>query len=343
MNFSKVIFLSVSLVTLMTACSTTGLGQVPKTRENYNKAIDTSENEQFLLNIVRMHYGNSPYFVGVDSVTTQSTLRTKLEAQMFTDRNAVMAGPFWNIAPTIEFTEAPTITYTPLQGTKYVSGMMTPLTLDRIGMLQSSGWDLPTVLKLSINRIGVLNNSEVSRHVVDGGSSDNPEFSNFVDQLTRLGQKGAITHSLTSYRDHPAILLQTTPEAGAQISNMLHLKHNYTQFIFSQYAVNLPGTPENIVYMQTRSLLGILNYLANYIPDDDSSQQKQTKGSFYALVSNSEPADAVVKINYKGKWYYIANDDTTSKSILILLKVIYSLQLGDIKANLPMVVIPVGR
>ena len=51
----------------------------------------------------------------------------------------------------------------------------------------------------------------------------------------------------------------------------------------------------------------------------------------------------MVKINYKGKWYYIANDDTTSKSILILLKVIYSLQLGDIKANLPMVVIPVGR
>lgn len=343
MNFSKAIFLSVSIVTLMSACSTTGLGQVPKTRENYNKAIDTSENEQFLLNIVRMHYGNSPYFVGVDSVTTQSTLRTKVEGQMFTTRDAVMPGPFWNIAPTVEFTEAPTITYTPLQGTKYVSGMMTPLSIDRIGMLQSSGWDLPTVLKLTINRIGSLDNSEISRHVVAGGSEENPEFSNFVNYLTQLGQKGAITHSLTSYRDHPAILLQTTPEAGKQISSMLHLKNSHTQFILSQYAVNIPGTPENMIYMQTRSLLGILNYLANYVPEDVSSTQKQTKGYFYALVSNSEPTNAMVKIDYKGKWYYIANDDATSKSILILLKVIYSLQLGDIKANLPMVVIPVGR
>lgn len=343
MNFSKALFLSVSLVTLMSGCSTTQLGQVPKTRENYNKAIDTSENEQFLLNIVRMHYGNSPYFVGVDSVTTQSTLRTKVEGQMFTTRDAVMPGPFWNIAPTVEFTEAPTITYTPLQGTKYVSGMMTPLSIDRIGMLQSSGWDLPTVLKLTINRIGSLDNSEISRHVVAGGSEENPEFSNFVNYLTQLGQKGAITHSLTSYRDHPAILLQTTPDAGKQISSMLHLKNSHTQFILSQYAVNTPGTPENMIYMQTRSLLGILNYLANYVPEDASRTQKQTKGYFYALVSNSEPANAMVKIDYKGKWYYIANDDATSKSILILLKVIYSLQLGDIKANLPMVVIPVGR
>lgn len=343
MNIIKHTSLLLGSCLFLGACSTTQLGQVPQTRENYNLAIDTSENEQFLLNLVRMHNGRSPYFVNVDSITTQTTLFAKMEAQLFTDKNAKLQPPFWNLSPTITFTEAPTLTYTPLQGTKYVSGMMTPLTTLQIGMLQTSGWKLSSVLDIVLNRIGNLDNSEISRHVDQDNNIENPDFDKFIDTMDELTNKHLITETITSYKDDVAISIQAaTPEVGQQISNLLKLKKSYTQFIFSRKAFETPDSPENIINIQTRSLLGIMNFLANGVTDG-----KDNSGidNFKVLSSTSEPDPTVasVKIEYNGKWYYIANNDSNSKAILVLLKLIYSLQLGDIKVNLPIVTIPVNR
>lgn len=152
-----------------------------------------------------------------------------------------------------------------------------------------------------------------------------------------------ITETITSYKDDVAISIQAgTPEVGQQISRLLKLKKNYTQFIFSRKAFETPDSPENIINIQTRSLLGIMNFLANGVTDGNKTGEI---GNFRVLSTISEPstADVSVKIEYNGKWYYIANNDSNSKAILVLLKLIYSLQLGDIKANLPIVTIPVNR
>ena len=333
---------------ILSGCSATKLADIPQTRENYNKAIENSENEQFLLNIVRMHYGRSPYFVNLDSITTQSTLRTRVEGQFFSSPMSVMGTPFWNISPTVEFTEAPTITYTPLQGTKYISGMMTPLTIQHLGLLLGSGWDLPTVFKLTINRIGVLDNSDVSKHVVAGSSAHNHEFYHYIEVLNNLIHSNQLDSSITSYRDKPAILLQANnQQAGQQISQLLHLKKTYTQFIFSRYAIASPETPENIINLQTRSLLGIMNYLSygvNTLENNPLNANKNPlSGNFDVKISDSNPNNAAVKVNYDNLWYYIDNNDGNSKARIVLLKLIYSLQLGDIKSNLPMVTIPVSH
>lgn len=343
MNFIKHTSLLVGSCLFLGACSTTQLGQVPQTRENYNQAIDTSENEQFLLNLVRMHDGRSPFFVNVDSVTTQTTLTTKMEAQLFTSNIVKSPGPFWNLSPTITFTEAPTITYTPLQGTKYVSGMMTPLSTLQIGMLQTSGWKLSSVLNIVLNRIGSLDNSEISRHVDQENNVENPDFDKFIDTIGKLSSQHLISETITSYKNDVAISMQAaTPEVGQQISRLLKLKKNYTQFIFSRSAFETPDSPENMINIQTSSLLGIMNFLANGVVEDSAAPGID---NFKILTSSSEPdlSVASVKIENNGKWYYIARNDSNSKATLVLLKLIYSLQLGDIKVNLPIVTIPVNH
>ncbi|MBX9866004.1 MAG: hypothetical protein K2Y14_03755 [Burkholderiales bacterium] len=347
MNFSKITYLLMGLATIMVGCSSTQLAQVPQTRENFNQAIDVSENEQFLLNIIRMHDGRSPYFVGVDSITTQSTVRARVEAQLFDGAGGPteMAGPFWNVGPTVEFTEAPTITYSPLQGSKFVSSMMMPLNSSRIVMLRSSGWGLPNILKLTVNRIGSLDNSRVSRHVVDDHNDENQDFNKFIDGVTALSAAGKIEGSITNYNGMPAILMHTTDQAsGATLSKLLHLKGNYSNIILSRHTSRDVNTPENVVDLQTRSFLGIMNYVSYGIHDKESDNEAQystNAGQFYVLTSNIEPLNVTVKVNYKGKWYYIANNDTKSKATLVLLKLIYSLQVGDLKTNLPVVTIPV--
>jgi len=346
MNFSKITYLLMGLATVMVGCSSTQLAQVPQTRENFNLAIDASENEQFLLNIIRMHDGRSPYFVGVDSITTQSTLRARVEAKLFNQPGtSVTAGPSWNVGPTVEFSEAPTITYSPLQGSKFVSSMMMPLNSSLIVMLRSSGWSLPNILKLTVNRIGTLDNSRVSRHVVDDHNDENQDFNKFIDGVTALSAAGKIEGSITNYNGMPAILMHTTDQAsGATLSKLLHLKGNYSNIILSRHTSRDVNTPENVVDLQTRSFLGIMNYVSYGIHDKESDNEAQysaNAGQFYVLTSNTEPLSATVKVNYNGKWYYIATNDTKSKATLVLLKLIYSLQVGDLKTNLPVVTIPV--
>ena len=346
MNFSKITYLLMGLATVMVGCSSTQLAQVPQTRENFNQAIDASENEQFLLNIIRMHDGRSPYFVGVDSITTQSTLRARVEGKLFNNPGAPgLAGPFWNVGPTVEFSEAPTITYSPLQGSKFVSSMMMPLNSSRLVMLRSSGWSLPSILKLTVNRIGTLDNSRVSRHVVDDHDSENNAFNNFIDGVTALSDAGKVEGSITSYNGMPAILVHATDQAsGAKLSKLLHLKGSYSNIILSRHTSSDVNAPENVVDLQTRSFLGIMNYISYGIHDKESDNEAQystNAGQFYVLTSNIEPLNVTVKVSYKGKWYYIANNDTKSKATLVLLKLIYSLQVGDLKTNLPVVTIPV--
>lgn len=348
MKFSKITYLLIGLSTVMVGCSSSQLSQVPQTRENYNKAIDTSENEQFLLNIVRMHDGRSPYFIGVDAITVQSSLKTKSEARMFNVNGFPaqgVAGPFWSVGPTIEFTEAPTITYSPLQGSKFVWSMMKPLSVSRISMLRSSGWALPNLLKLCVNRVGELDNSNVSRHVVGDDSNENSEFNHFINEITELSALDKVDGSMTSYNGEPAFLLTANDTAtGAEVSKLLHLKGVYTTFILAKHLDTGAAAPENVINLQTRSFLGIMNYVSYGIHDKESdadSEYASHAGQFYVLTSNSEPSNATVKTNYNGKWYYVASNDTKSKATLVLLKLIYSLQVGDVKTTLPVVTIPV--
>jgi len=58
-------------------------------------------------------------------------------------------------------------------------------------------------------------------------------------------------------------------------------------------------------------------------------------------VSDSEPDEALLKINYQSKWYYITNNDNYSKSTIVLLRLIYSLLIGEYQPNLPLLTIPV--
>jgi hypothetical protein len=91
------------------------------------------------------------------------------------------------------------------------------------------------------------------------------------------------------------------------------------------------------VYMLTRSMLGILNYLSKgvVVPAIDVKKkivtvtrqndgqifdwQKVLQGMMKICVSKKKPTDAVVAINYRKRWYYVSDTDTDSKQTLILL------------------------
>src|SRR5690606_26443912 len=98
---------------------------------------------------------------------------------------------------------------------------------------------------------------------------------------------------------------------------------------------NYPGPHK--VYVVTRSLLGVLNYLSKGmdVPLEDAQRKVLTQtlypngtvfnwqlvlnGMMHIYYSNQPPVDALVAVPYRGRWYYIKDSDSDSKQTLILL------------------------
>jgi hypothetical protein len=55
-----------------------------------------------------------------------------------------------------------------------------------------------------------------------------------------------------------------------------------------------------------------------------------TDGLFKMQSSESSPINSHNRIEYEGRWYYIPNSDINSKATLMLVKLMYALQAGEV-------------
>lgn len=355
---SGVLFISIN------GCAHVGLSAIPQTREGYNQALSTSDNEQFLLNIVRMHFGQSPYFVNVDNMVTQSTLKagSGVDSQIGNNSNLTNNnGLFWRGSPFVEFTQTPTITYSPLQGTQFVSGMLTPINLDNLLLLLQSDWSSRAIFKLAVDKVGVLSNAPSALHTSSNRVPNHGEFNNFVNILDTLEMNEKIDYAATMYKNQKAIVINISDDQSATVlARALHLSKAYHQIVLSRAVITGSGEQENILHIQTRSFFSMLNFLSKGVNSSDEeinekngvNAQISESGAYYNwnllttnlfLVSSSdeEPDNAAVKIRFDNDWYFIPKNDQASKATLILLRLIYSLQIGELKTSLPLITIPV--
>ncbi len=352
---------------LASACSTAGLGKIPQTREGYNQALNKSDNEQFLLNIVKLHYDKSPFFVGIDSVTTRTTLKystggddTKI-GNATNGVNGARGGPlgaFWNLQPNIEFTTSPTITYSPLQGTTYISGLLTPIDITKLYYLIQTNLNLATTLKLTVDQLGYLDNRNDFIIRQDNKQQRQNYFGSFADKLDVLRGQNKLGIYLSNYQpplvnnplsgqlesqikiNQPSLAIVSYDDATAQyIANTLKLDKPYKTVIISRFANN--DVKGNVVKLKTRSFFSTLNALStgvatpadllkqNYTQVVSESQVSLPNPIFKMSYSTDTPT-AINKVQYNGYWYYINNNDITSKTTLILIKLMYALQAGEV-------------
>ncbi len=118
--------------------------------------------------------------------------------------------------------------------------------------------------------------------------------------------------------------------------------------------------PRNIL-VGMRSLANVLSYLSHGIevPKEDQDAGvvsiaheadgsrfnwlKLTRGIFTVRSGSWGWGDAAIAVKYRGKTFYIADSDLTSKSTFMLLTQLANLQSGDVKTVAPVLTIPVSR
>ena len=123
----------------------------------YGEAISTSLNEQFLQNLVRLRYRESPYFLEVGSVTASLSF----ESTLGVDAEIATGGVTDLVQPGVGATYAnsPTISYAPLQGEEFFRKLMVAVPLESLFVLMQSGWSAARVFGICVERINGIGNA----------------------------------------------------------------------------------------------------------------------------------------------------------------------------------------
>jgi hypothetical protein len=115
----------------MAGCASIGPGTVTRDRFDYTGAVAESWKSQMLLNLVKLRYGDTPVFLDVGQIVSGYTMQGTFSAlgSVFSTSGVVPGVP--NSSVTLgaqgQYTDRPTITYTPLAGERFARSLMTPV------------------------------------------------------------------------------------------------------------------------------------------------------------------------------------------------------------------------
>ncbi|KTD62099.1 hypothetical protein [Legionella spiritensis] len=349
MNIIKII--SCALILLLQSCSSLGPYKTQVERLSYNYSLHNSENQQLLLNIVRLRYFDNIYFLSLNNIVAQMSLATSLRANIA----KIEKGPLSGFAEgDVGYQERPTITYTPLQGEDFVKRLLIPIDLKVVYALLRSGWGINHVFRMVIQRINHINNAVSASRIVGSHIPHFKKFKSLSWVFYYFEERGNLDITYGKIHGYFAIKLtfhgiDKIPASGKKLLRELHITPQ-TPYI---WLVAKQDNQPHHAYIETRSILGFLNYMSkgivvpeelikhNQVPMTRYPNGKifdwnqVTQGMITIRASREHPRNTYVKVYYNGYWYYIPNNDFHSKETFILLNIFYGFQQGKITNDVP--------
>lgn len=201
------------VVTALPGCL--GPQAVHQTRARYNDVIQATNNEELLLNLVRLRYGEGVSFLPL----------TALNAQFELDAGAQVVGGISEAKQhllgtgRLGFADRPTLSFDPRRSPELTRALVTRLDLETLVLLDAAGWDLGRLLRLLIEEVNGIGNA------INGSGptpEDAPEFAEYVyaaSLLRRLkDQRFAVLAAEQRYADAPAAVPFDTIDAASLVT-----------------------------------------------------------------------------------------------------------------------------
>jgi len=330
-------------------------------RNAYNTAVQISNNEQMLLNLVRLRYFDNPYFIDVSNITTQFTYRAAASASIpipgFNSNNPLSLGG------DISWQNQPTLQFTPLEGQAFSQQLLTPIDLTTIQQLIYSGWDVDRVFRLVIQSFDELDNApEASGPILERL----PEYENFFEatrlmryfQLRNELRMGVQIREEKNKVNNLQIAFPYEGEEAKRLASML--KGVYTSNGNYVLSMELGFNVKGQIGVYPRSILSCMYYLSHGIEIPKSDLKKSRipyfRGDEKRLFAWSDligslikvkscdylPKNAYVAVKYRNHWFYIDDSDIQSKQTFLLLLQLYNLQAGKPQVTPPILTLPLG-
>ena len=348
-------------------CNSIGPMAMKGERINYNVALQQTNDEQLLLNLVRLKYQDNPIFIEVSGINSKLSFQTSAEvgAELKEKKYDI-----FTLGGGVAYMTEPVITYTPLQGEDFVQRLLMPISLNTFMHLYQSGWGLKRLMRLCVQRINEVENAPRGGGPTPKKSPEHKNFARILDLTRELEQQrgiGFIYEVFPSEDQQPRIVMKVTNEAWTypemeELAEILHLVKGKRHYPLSYPSVEHEENQEyDRLIMETRSVMGILFLLsqlveipAQHIQDgkviitrDDTGQPFDWNlivGKLFHIKSHaSKPTQASVAIHYRGSWFFIDDSDTETKSTFSLLSQLLALQSGKTDRLLPLLTLPIGK
>ena len=191
----------------LTACNSFGSHAVRTARFPYNEALARTSNEQLLLNLVRLRYRDTPYFLQETSLTTQYELSGAASAGVTIVKGGDNEG---STGGGVGISETPTVNYVPLQGEDFVKQLMSRIRLEDVMLLPESGWSIERVLRLAVDRLAGIPNAPSTTGPTPGYRPFFEDFNNLACRLRRLQVEGRL--ELEAVRFEPSGVVSATED-----------------------------------------------------------------------------------------------------------------------------------
>ncbi|WP_141674217.1 hypothetical protein [Dissulfuribacter thermophilus] len=343
------------LVVLLSGCAFRSQHVLRQTSLGFNKALQHTLGEQMLLNLVRLRYGESPVFLEVTSISSQysysGTISGKADIkEVSPDSYGVNLG--------FTFAEKPTFTLIPLQGEKFARRLLSPIPIDHLILLLNSGWRVDRVLRLCVQSLNGIPNAPTASGPTPEEAPQFEEFLELVYKLEALRKNGKLRFAYVKKENQaiPALILSGQGSLEKEVREMLGL---IDAPYYPLVGLEAPKGP-SVIQLETRSLIGVLFYLSHgiEIPVKDLENGKaiitrdqdgryfswqRLLGDLFNIHQNEQlPSEANIAVKYRGRWYYISDQDTSTKSTFILLQQLFALEASKGKGMSPLLTLPVN-
>jgi hypothetical protein len=340
------------------ACSSIGPGTMSRDRVDYVNAIGNSWERQTLLNIIKLRYGHAPIFLSITQVVTgyqfQSTVGAGVTPSNFTPVSNLF-GLEGSVTAQGQYTDRPTVIYTPLTGMDFLQQLMTPIPPSAVLFVLGASYNAEAMMSIALDSInGIYNRSNRMGHAAD------PRFNRLSRLICELQLAEALQVRVERNKHGTETSLITfapskEPQVEAEkqeVRSLLGLRPGLQRF-----EVRYGGYSgrDDEISMMTRSMLQVLLDLAAdvQVPQSDVSEQRadpglvegqvarpQTAPAVNILTGNREPPEASISVQYNGRWFWIADTDIRSKNMFGSVMLLFSISDIGSKGKGPIVTVP---
>lgn len=323
-------------------------------RPAYNSAILATGDEQLLQNIVRTRFYDSVGFLAVASVTANVSVTASATVQAGFGSASNYAGNLVPISGMLTAEQNPTISYAPLAGDQLLRHLGAETSMERTFLMLNSAATPEQVWNMIVRRINNLRNPDFPDPPL---LTVDPRFEEVVTTASLLQRRGVLywVQLAGSQSGYGLVIHSYSPANTHEVEKLLALL-GMKYPVLSGNDIVIPvqlsvGSPDpGSIAIETRSLFDMMRIAGATIdlaPDTSGVGRLPVPGpaarGLRIRSGTTPPADARVATQYRGRWYYIADDDELSKQWFTVLQLLAGAPAGGGSAA-PVLTIPVtGR
>ena len=174
-----------------------GPAAVRSTRLRYNEVVRATNDQQLLLNLVRLRYADSPIFIDLPNITSQ------FEVSAGGSDPGPGGGQTTFGVGGLTGRDTPTLSYHPRQGREIAKALLDPLAADLLSVV-NAGARLDQFLWMTLNDINDVQNAVRATTLAPRMPDDNLRFLRGVQLLAEIDEGGGLGLRLLDRRGLPA-------------------------------------------------------------------------------------------------------------------------------------------